>query len=94
MSITTIPCGYGGPHILTDFMFSRPCKACDGEGTESYFSGEVMRGYREEIWGKRSLRRMAREIQVSPSSLSDMERGVAEFDEDTARRFLTALGIL
>lgn len=94
MSVTAIPAGHRAPHTLKDFMFSRPCKTCDGEGTEVYFSGEVMRSYREDIWGEGSMRRMAREIDVPPSRLSRMECGLLDWTEDIARAYLTALGIL
>lgn len=94
MSVLVIPAGFSGPHTLADFRFRRPCRSCAGEGTEDYFPGEVLRDYRESAWGKRSLRRMAREIGIPATSLSAMERGERDFDEDTARRFLMALGIL
>lgn len=94
MSVTVIPCGNRAPHTLDDFTFTRPCKACDGEGSERYISGEVLRDYRENIWGEDTMRRMAREIGVPASSLSQMERGVMDFTEDIARAYLVALGIL
>lgn len=94
MSVTVIPAGHRAPHVLTDFMFTRPCKACDGEGSEAYFDGPVMRSYREEIWGEGSMRRMARELAVQPSRLSRMERNALEWTEDVARAYLVALGIL
>lgn len=94
MSVTVIPAGHRAPHVLTDFMFTRRCKACEGKRSEDYFDGPTMRSYREGIWGEGSMRRMAREIDVPPSRLSRMERNALEWNEDIARRYLTALGIL
>lgn len=89
-----IPAGHRAPHVLSDYLCRHTCPTCAGNGWEDRFNGELMRAERVAIWGPRSLRRMARELDIPPSRLSEMERGVQQFDEDTARRFLVALGIL
>jgi ribosome-binding protein aMBF1 (putative translation factor) len=90
MSVLTIPAGFRGPHVLADWLHTRPCQSCQGEGSESYFDG--LREEREgEGW---SLRRMAKELGIPPSSLSAKETGKADFTEDEARRYLTALGLI
>lgn len=88
--IQTIPAGFRGPHVLADFLHTRKCRSCDGEGTELYFDG--LREEREAAgW---SLRRMARELRMPPTSLSEKERGLRDFSEEEARAYLSALGIL
>ena len=87
--MSVIP-GVRGPHVLADYLHTRKCQSCDGEGTELYFDG--LREEREAAgW---SLRRMARELGMPPTSLSEKERGLRDFTEDEARRYLTALGVL
>ncbi len=93
MSVTAIPAGYRGPHILADYIATRRCKTC-GECTEKFFAGRVMRAERIAAWGPESLRRMARELDIPKSTLSEMERGKLDFTEDQARAYLVALGIL
>jgi hypothetical protein len=86
--------GHRGPHDLADYVFTRQCGRC-GEETEKYIDGDLLRAEREAAWGPRSLSRMAREIGVPKQRLSEMELGkLREFDEDTARAYLVALGIL
>lgn len=94
MSVTVLPAGHRGPHTFEDYVFSRPCRACEGEGRELYVEGSLLRAERLAIWGERSLRRMARELGMSPATLSQMERGILDFKEDTARAYLCALGVL
>ena len=80
--------GVRGPHALADFLAVRPCPSCAGEGSERYFPGEIMRDCREAAgW---SLRMMG----MPPTSLSEKERGLRDFTEDEARRYLTALGLI
>src|SRR6476620_4718553 len=94
--IRTIPAGYRGPHVLADYLFTRPCPGCGGTGEEKYFPGELLRAEREAAWGRRSLRRMSRELGIPLTTLGEKERGFrgSYFTEDEARRYLTALGIL
>jgi hypothetical protein len=92
--IQTVPAGVRAYHVLADYVFTRRCPTC-GECTEKYIYGDLLRAEREAAWGPRSLSRMAREIGVPKQRLSEMERGkLREFDEDTARAYLSALGIL
>lgn len=93
MSVLVLP-GVRGPHVLADFLFTRKCRSCAGEGREEYFPGDVFREYREDIWGPRSLNRMAREIWIPASSLSAKERGLSDFTEEEARAYLSALGLI
>lgn len=93
MAVLTIPAGHRSPLVLADFLKLRRCRTC-GQLTESYFEPSTMRAYRLATWGDRSLRRMARELKIPPSSLRDMESGNMDFTEDLARAYLTALGII
>lgn len=93
MSIQTIPAGYRGPHVLADYLLTRRCGRC-GERTERYFDGGLLRAERVAAWGPRSLNRMARELGMPASSLSAKERGLADFTEDEARAYLSALGLI
>lgn len=86
------PSGLRGPHVLADFLAVRPCPSCAGEGSEQYFPGEILRSCREgAAW---SLRRMARELKMRPTSLSEKERGLRDFSEEEARAYLSALGLI
>lgn len=65
------------------------CSKCNGSGVEAQIDGATMRTAREKA--NVSMGQMARELGLSVTYVSDLERGYRLFSEDLARRFLAVL---
>lgn len=65
------------------------CAQCHGTGMQAHLDGAVFR--RERLRRKRGLREIAGLVDVSPTHLSDIERGRREASTELARALVRAL---
>lgn len=77
---------------LEDFLATRPCPTCEGDGEDVYVDGAALRAARKATGV--SLRALADQIPCAPQYLSDAELGRRNMSETMARRYLNLLGLL